>query len=648
MSSDDRVARRVIATLNLLCLALFPAPGWNSATEEKTPVDTGFREEVKVRITQIEVTAWPRHDDVASCLDLGRDDFELTVNGLPRDIVAVDRLGDLGRAAGEPAAALAASPAADRPEERTAPTDGSPHPAQFVFYFDLWHLNKFVRSCSALSQPLAFSWVRHMIEDTYRPGDRVMLASFSGRPKVQTGWLADRQAILDALDDLEASPALRMPNRSHLHHDRWVRGWTTLFQALGVTPGRKHLFYLGDDIDWRPDRRQLYALAGRAQASHVLVHAVDLIWNCRARPPLLSSQYHMPLALGTLPYHTGGRLFATGLTVARAVNQLRDLQACSYRLSFRSRPEDSQRRAPALRVGLKRKGFRLAAPVSFEQDGDSLPAGQMARALMLLPRWERGLRIDAALWPLHPAKKKRWWRALLMARIRRPADATPAGSLSPLVVEARVSHGAKIYGRFEQMLRGEALREIARTPEGFMMIVPIDVRRGEVEIVVAASDTEHARGASARSTYTVPSRPGIGKARPWILLNRLAETPGGETFRPAFENVFSPAHPPLVIGFACPPFAGGAEVPPAHLWRDGRREGRPVELEWHDPGGGVAASDNVCGWLVGSVPSNLSEGLWIFEPPASLRDDTPEGAALSFQIRAAPGIAATPGAIVSP
>ncbi|MFQ5671306.1 MAG: VWA domain-containing protein [Acidobacteriota bacterium] len=368
MSLGTRAQQALIHGLSLFLAA--------SAAASEGPIETGpiqLQEKMQVRIIQIEVTVWPERDEAAACRGLGADDFDLLVDGLPRPILEVDRPGRYGEVSSAPAGAEERPAPVAWPGQQTgqrpsaaAPLELRGDPMQFVFYFDLWHLNSFVTRCHALTQPLAFSYVRHMLQETFQPGDRMMLASFAGRPLIHTAWIDDRERALQALDDLEVAPGILMPNRGHLRLDRWVQGWRTLFQALGRSPGRKHLFYLGDDLDWSPTPSVLYGLVGLAQLHHVLVHAVDLIWSCRTRD-LLRTRYDMPLALGTLPFHTGGRLFGGGQTVARAVNTLRRLQGCQFLLSFRAHPADGRRRAPRVRVRLREGGARLAAPVSYRK-----------------------------------------------------------------------------------------------------------------------------------------------------------------------------------------------------------------------------------------------------------------------------------------
>ncbi|TDI31345.1 MAG: hypothetical protein E2P03_08060 [Acidobacteria bacterium] len=626
------VALRVLALCLLVPALLTTAPMLPAAQErEGEPARVGLEEEVEVRIIQVELTAWPGNDNPEVCLDLNAADFELRVNGMPREILAVDRLHEYGRLLpqGSPRGADTAAAAGEGDLEASAslsldsPSPGR-DPMQFVFYFDILHLNKHIFECKGMTQPLVFSWVRKMLEEEFQPGDRVMLVSFKGWPNIHTGWVEDREEALVLLEELENTPGIMFtPEPQRL--DRWMEGWMVLFQALGLSPGRKHLFHFGDDMDWNPTATDLNRLVGRAQANKVLVHAVNLLWHCRG--------YSIPNALGTLPFHTGGRLFGGGQTVSRAVSTLRRLQACRFRLSFRSEPGDSRRRRPSIRVTLNREDVRLAAPASFQVRSPSMD--ERTQALALLPRWEQGLRVDVALWPLHPTGRKKRWDALLMAWIRRTGASPTSEALPPITVEARVSNGAKTYASYHLPLAADAMDFISHDPTGYLQLFRVEVKSGDVDMVVVVHDALNRLGASIRTTVSIPAPPRPGTAHPWLLLDGLMTLQGQSTVRPSFTTSFSPSRPPWFLGYACPPLEENGRLPPGWLvGRDGQ-EGRTVNLSWLGEGWGLDPDDSPCGWLLGKLEGPLPKGLWTFEPPAALLDEKHGTASLHFRIREA-------------
>lgn len=142
--------------------------------------------------------------------------------GRAREVLAADHLGDLGQVL-----TGAADPA-------QADTDLS---MQYVVVFDMWHLNMwfelFQHRVPIRTLQFSFRAVREMLEKRFRPGDRVLLASFGGQSeaRIHTPWLEDRAAALQALDDLEVDPTLGHGYRVHAHHSSWSEAWKTLLEV---------------------------------------------------------------------------------------------------------------------------------------------------------------------------------------------------------------------------------------------------------------------------------------------------------------------------------------------------------------------------------------------------------------------------------
>jgi hypothetical protein len=176
------------------------ASAQDEPVDEHSALNADLKEEVEVRILQLEVTAWPKSREVNACRDLKRDDFEVLIGGQPRDVLAADRLGNLGEPASAPPA----------PETDS----GSGAPMRYVVVFDTWHLDLWWRVCGR-TMPLAFSWVREMLQDRFQPVDRLMLATLSNLPQFYTPWLDNREAALQALEEMEVDPRLLVPHRDH-------------------------------------------------------------------------------------------------------------------------------------------------------------------------------------------------------------------------------------------------------------------------------------------------------------------------------------------------------------------------------------------------------------------------------------------------
>lgn len=590
-------------------------------------------EEVRVRLVQIEVTAWPPAADPGLCLGLTKDDFELEVDGKPRPIEAVDWLGS-SEAIREGSGPAAAAPAPARP------------PLQIVLYFDLWHLNLFVRFYQCpMTKRLAFEEARRLVREEFVAGDRLLLVTFAGWPRVHYGWLDDPGEALAALDRLEVSPFVLSARTEHVHEFPWVEGMESLLLALGRYPGPKELIYLGDDFRFEEFDAHLRLLAGRAQANRVTLHAVDLLTSCRTLPGpggglgcppvggLGCTPFRTPLALGPMSRITGGELFDTD-SIGTAVRRIREMRGCRYAISFSSESQQERKASPRTLVRLKRERLTLRAPISF-QDPDRPPAEREQQdALFLLPRFGQGLVVEAGLWPLRPSgvKKKRW-SALLLARLRRVAGEPWPEGLPEIVVQAAVLEGSKINASFRKVLARDEVASLSASDEGRLLVFPVDdVRAGEVTIAVRARGVAP-RGevaANVRDSYTVPEPPGPGEARPWYLADSLARAGKTVTLLPSLDGLLDRDREALVVGYGCPGAGQLAGEMHGQLVALGGAASASVPIEWLDAAPPPEAGD--CGWLVGRIGPDLAPGLWRFEPPGSAGASDGAVAQIEFRV----------------
>lgn len=408
---------------------------FSPAAAQTQPADPGYREEVRVDLAQIEVTAWPRDSrDGDACLGLTADDFELSVNGQRREIVAADWLG---------------SPEILQRIEGQTVTDPSRPPLTIVLFFDLWHLNLFFRDYQCpITKPLAFDEARDLVRNEFAAGDRLLLVTFGGWPQIHEGWIRDPTLALRALDRLEVNPFVLSARMDHLHHQRWIDGMQSLLLALGRYPGRKEVFYLGDDFRFDDVALQVFDLAARAQANQVSVHAVDLLASCRGMPGpgcpnvtkggLGCTPFNRPIALGHLSVNTGGTLFDDSSSLAQAVSTVRRMRSCKYLISFPVLRQDGKR-SPKATVRVKRKGLQLHSPSSFGDPRREPKEREKQDALFLLPHFGQGIDAEIGLWPLLPSGKKKRWRGIMVARLQRAPEEPWPENLERIEIEA-VAH----------------------------------------------------------------------------------------------------------------------------------------------------------------------------------------------------------------
>jgi len=577
--------------------------------------EIGLREEVSVRLMQVEVTVWPRAGGAAQCAGFTKDDFELTVGGKPRRIVAVDHVETLRTSE----ASAPASPGA-------AAVANAPGGLRLVLFFDLWHLN-FFRDLGFMcppTQPFAFDLARRMVREQMHANDRLLLVTFAGWPLVHYGWLRGPDEALDALDRLETTRAMVAPRRDHLHENEWVEGLKSLMLALGRYPGRKDLIYLGDDLPIGEIGWRLSYLAAAAQTNQVVFQSVDLLVSCRSTPgPACSppvpggldcTDYETPLSLGPLAWATGGELHRTD-SIADAVASIRERSACRYVISFETREVEGRGAPPALRIDLLREGFRLRAPQSFQDPSRAPTERARLDAEALLPRFGQGLYAEGGIWPLRPGEKRKRWSGLLVVRIGRDASSQWVDETRRVTVEVTALQGSRVRGAFRKTIEGEQLRRLRDGGHPELMVFPVkDLRAGEIAVFLRATADPEGMSAVARVDSEIPVPPLAGEARPWFLVDRLVRIGDNATLFPSLDGIIGSGDERVVLGYGCPGGTLTNVVPAARLVGPGKQS-RLLPVAWLD-----APEDERCAWLVARITGELDPGVWRFEPPPGLSE----------------------------
>jgi hypothetical protein len=602
-----------------------------------SPVKSDLEEAVETRILQLEVTAWPKNGEAQQCNDLKASDFSVKVAGQPRTLVAVDRLGAYGTL--------------DRSESNP---DGSstPYPMQYVIVLDQLHLDLWWRAkirglpvtCPKTSQ-VAFSWIREMIQNSYRPGDRLLFAMLSFEAKILTPWLETEEAVLKALEQIEVDPMLRMTGRIHKHNSSWFDSWERLLEALGHLPGRKDLYYLGDD--WRPiwlegTIARISRVSARAQNNHVLINPIDLLYPCRGDRIMGRIGMGSPDLLSQLATQSGGHLFEGGEDLDHSVSTMREIQECRFLLSVQAEEKDARKNGIRIRASIENDQFRLAAPERVEDIKKQATEEEKLRAVALYPSWERGLVTKALLWPLHPVpgeekkkkKKKDLWSAFLLVRLQKAGVERWPTDVSEIVLQVVLHNGAKAFADFRTVLTGDDLSRFLQSKQGKLFSIRAEVPSGEVEVLVTARVPNTDLSTTSQTTHYVPSPPKPGEAHPWYFVDGVIDLGQGIlSLRPAMEGVFSQDSSPLILGYGCP-LTGSKRIEMPVVGRvvnDETQETRSVPIDWYDLSEIVTPDEQGCNFLRGQVPPSLTPGLWKYFPP-TLGADSPGIPPLRFRV----------------
>jgi VWFA-related protein len=606
-----------------LLLAGLGSVGARGAEE---PKPSTLKESVQVNLVPLEVTVWPTKGDSDACLGLTIDDFELTVDGKPQKLYAVDSLGATQEVYAQ----------------KGSPAEGpSPGGLSVVLFFDLWHLDVFYRGFPACpsTKPLAFNEARRYVRDEFHDGDRLLLVTAAGWPVVHDGWLRTRADALAALDRLETDRQVKMPRQEHLHHNGWIAGIESLFLALGRYPGRKDVIYLADDFRFDDVALRMYDIAARAQANGVVVSAVDLLSSCRrvVGQPCMDiasglgcTMFREPVALNPMSRDTGGTLFGTE-RIDSAVQQLRSMRKCRYLVSFRQGPRTTKR-APSIELSLRsglQKDLTLFAPSSYESAANAPSRKDDDDALFLLPRFGSGLAADVVLWPYRPEGKHGRWNVFVLARVDRTDNQPWPDELTELTIRVIVHARSKGYGQYTRRLGGEPLKAFVSKGGTGSMLFPMEgIHPGDATVDLTVTGNAEDISANVSRTFTVPKPPSPGEARPWFLADHYDRVGERAVLAPSFDGVVSADEFVSFIGYGCLPKGGPAAT---YTGRLTPREGGatlPFQVAWLTKTDGSSAA---CGWLAGKLETPLTPGHWRFTPPADLAGGD-AGAGVDFDV----------------
>ncbi|MBP9145636.1 MAG: VWA domain-containing protein [Thermoanaerobaculia bacterium] len=199
----------------------------------QTPAES-FAERVEVEVVNVDVIVTDRNEK--RILDLGRNEFEILVDGRP---VAIEYFA-APRLAGAPAAPQALSP--ERiPELAIAPLPATAAPltppTHLIFYIDQTALENRVRQQTVEE-------LREFLAARPVGDDRVMVAAFEQNLRVLLLPTTDRASIVAALDELEKVPVralLGLSEKNRLEQDVRAYGKNALRveASLGRRPSQE-------------------------------------------------------------------------------------------------------------------------------------------------------------------------------------------------------------------------------------------------------------------------------------------------------------------------------------------------------------------------------------------------------------------------
>lgn len=550
----ERVAQ-VALVASLVLLAVSPAEPADSPPPagSKSPPDSGLVERVEVREVQLLVTAWPKDGDAARCRTLTKDDFTLEVNGAPTPIVSFLPYQEVETEV----PVVGVEPAASRDP-----------PLSLVILIDEFH-----HSCPAcalrasccggpgiagalIGRHAVYETARRMLRESFRPGDRVLVATMAVWPQAETGWLEDPAAALARLDELEQGMRWVGGERAQSHVINWYPGMISFFRALGLVDGPKDVIFptchFPLDAD---DGEEIRELAAVALENDVVLHTVDIM-ICSLMPKMRSCQPHE--FVGPLAANLGGKRFGASQGAAGAVAAVRRVAGCRFLVSFRPDVGRRGRIGHTVRLATRRRAeFDLRAPTVFA-DRARRPSAQTVRdAMFLMPDLRQGYLADAGVWPLRRANHKEW-ESLVIVHVERQPGFSRAGAPEEVIVDVVAWRDDTRPQTGGLRLRGDLLASLRASPMGRTFAFPLRVRPGENNVSVIVQDPASKEGAVWRRRVVVPDLEVADRGGWWIPAGRDARLDGMVIPTPAGSRVFQAGEAPRLLGLECGA-VGGAE-----------------------------------------------------------------------------------------
>lgn len=384
-------ARCRLAAVPLTVAAL---AGTGTAAQER-PLDVDQTESVQVRLVVLDVVVVDRQGRTVP--GLGRDDFEVLVDGRPRPIDTLD-LDCPGGALDEPRGTL--NPG--KRETIAAPRGGR----RIVLAIDYLHNSP---TTDVLEQ------AKRMVRTMDGDGEEIMVVALTGGLRVEQRFTSDRQQVWDTLHRMEYDISLwngRFPNANELG---FFHGLLALVDLLEQVPGSKAVV-LFSTVDVPTDLYDtLYArLAGSAVSSRSAIYTVQA--DGLQPPDLGTSSAEGRLRLAPIGGSGMMRRLSqdTGGTYTRGTNDLslgyaraqRDL-ACRYAVGFYDNDaQPDKTRQVQLRV--KRPGLRAIHPSNYRfRSPEARREASLISAFVAPEMFEDGV-VRAHVFLVRPLKPRRW------------------------------------------------------------------------------------------------------------------------------------------------------------------------------------------------------------------------------------------------
>lgn len=462
-----------------IALALVVVLGGEVRAQQE-PLDVDQTERVRVRLVILDAVVVDRRGRTVP--GLGRDDFEVIVDGRPRPIDTLD-VNCPGGAMNEPHGV-------QNPANREA-IPAPPTGRRIVLAMDYLH---FGGSVDVLER------AKYMVREMEGDGEEIMVVALNGGLRIEQKFTSDRQAVWDALHRMEYDISLWNGVFSHSNELGFFNGLQALMNLLESLPGSKAVVLFSTvDVPASMNDNLYASLAGNAVSSRTAIYTVQADG---IQPPSLGTS----TAPGLRTSSEGGSIhmtpiggsammkrlaFDTGGTYTRGTNDLslgyaraqRDL-GCRYAVGiYDDEAGFDESRQVQLRV--KRPGLRAIHPSNYRfRSPEARRETSLMSAFLAPEMFENGV-VRTHIFPVRP-RKPRLWETVVAVSFPAPVGGEH-GALAAHEFGAVIKLGNRVVHHFSWKVTLRARDDSRESWPTVTFLEPLELKSGRYTVSAVVS-----------------------------------------------------------------------------------------------------------------------------------------------------------------
>jgi VWFA-related protein len=487
-----------------LLATVLTAVGGGAQTPPEVPVSTGVTESIEVRLVTVNVVALDSNDRTVA--DLGKDDFELIVEGKRTAIDTLDLFCDGGPEADPHSLHVGAW---------TTPKDLGQGTRRVVLAFD--YLNLTTTPCPNGTSPeqncpyhtMSLQTFQQTLAEKGDVGDeQMMVVALTGGLRVEQPFTNDRAAIVASLHRMEHDISLWNGNFAHLTDEPVFRSLGALVNVLHTYSGPKAVVYItaGQGPSNRRhelDYEALATAAGEAQVSFYPVDCVgaDMPVRVPRRGGVVTS---VPQGLARLATSTGGRLTSSSNDYTIGYARARRDLGCRYTLGYYDHHPELDREY-RVTVNSRRAGVHLIYATRYSFPSNKARRAMNLNAAYIVPHEFEGGGLRAHLFPVQ-LKDSKTWSAILAVDF--PVAFGDGADSSSREFGVALLRGTDVVHKFNRTITlHRPAGDAPGAPPRVTFVEPVDLPPGTYALTAVLSEPEGDKPYGTAMDLTLPAIP---------------------------------------------------------------------------------------------------------------------------------------------